>query len=205
MTLKGDVRPGSSEGLRASVLLCSLPPLQLDPGAPCLPLGQHAETPFQPEMLGPMQQQSCAEHTGVLGNKGVSVKENPAGSVYHTAPTSAPQQQGGRARGEFTQLETPVPMCAPLRISCIVIIRVFLLFPTAETSSLEMWLNVQWLHFHCFPLLCQTGAGEIGKVTLRGTVGSQLLVAALQATLWSTLSWYQPLNNLMPALSKPLP
>lgn len=68
-----------------------------------------------------------------------------------------------------------------------------------------MWLNVQWLHFHCFPLLCQTGAGEIGKVDLRGTVGSQLLVAALQATLWGTLSWYQSLNHLMPALSKPLP
>lgn len=80
-------------------------------------------------MLGPMQQQSCAEHTGVLGNKGVSVKENPAGSVYHTAPASAPHQQGGRAKGDFTQLETPVPMCAPLRFSCRVIIRVFFAIP----------------------------------------------------------------------------
>lgn len=72
-----------------------------------------------------MQQQSCAEHTGVLGNKGVSAKENPAGSVYHTASASAPHQHGGRARGGFTQLETSVPICAPLSFSCRVIIRGF--------------------------------------------------------------------------------
>uniref|UniRef100_A0A8C3XZ51 TNF alpha induced protein 2 n=1 Tax=Catharus ustulatus TaxID=91951 RepID=A0A8C3XZ51_CATUS len=83
------------------------------------------------------------------GSKDIHAKGNPAGKVYPepflfyliSTPAEGQSQR---------QPEPPVSLW---------LAGGFLIFPV--TSCFRMWLNLQGLLSHCFPLPCRTGAGEI--------------------------------------------